>query len=143
METKTLIASDLLKIKAVFLRPEEPFTWASGIKSPIYCDNRLTLTAPEVRTDVENALAVIAASILLASGITLSDGRCLLPAMGFSGIATGSRTISIRCEIPEVRQAPADIEACGQEQCQPKPCNEIGMRGKHTGRRVRIRQVRA
>ena len=57
METKTLIASDLLKIKAVFLCPEEPFTWASGIKSPIYCDNRLTLTAPEVRTDVENALA--------------------------------------------------------------------------------------
>ena len=59
METKTLIASDLLKIKAVFLRPEEPFTWASGIKSPIYCDNRLTLTAPEVRTDVENALAAL------------------------------------------------------------------------------------
>lgn len=52
-----LIAKDLLKIKAVFLRPEEPFTWASGIKSPIYCDNRLTLTAPEVRTDVENGLA--------------------------------------------------------------------------------------
>ena len=52
METKTLIASDLLKIKAVFLRPEEPFTWASGIKSPNYCDNRLTITAPEVRTDV-------------------------------------------------------------------------------------------
>lgn len=53
----TLIAKDLLKIKAVFFRPEEPFTWASGIKSPIYCDNRLTLTAPEVRSDVENALA--------------------------------------------------------------------------------------
>ena len=52
-----VIAKDLLKIKAVFLRPEEPFTWASGIKSPIYCDNRLTLTAPEVRLDVENALA--------------------------------------------------------------------------------------
>ncbi len=52
-----LIAKDLLKIKAVFLRPEEPFTWASGIKSPIYCDNRLTLTAPEVRTDVEESLA--------------------------------------------------------------------------------------
>ena len=51
------IAKDLLKIKAVFFRPEEPFTWASGIKSPIYCDNRLTLTSPEVRTDVENALA--------------------------------------------------------------------------------------
>ena len=59
METKKLIASDLLKIKAVFLRPEEQFTWASGIKSPIYCDNRLTLTAPEVRTDVENALAAL------------------------------------------------------------------------------------
>ena len=54
-----LIASDLLKIKAVFLRPEEPFTWASGIKSPIYCDNRLTLTDVAVRTDVENGLAQI------------------------------------------------------------------------------------
>ena len=51
------IAQDLLKIRAVFLRPEEPFTWASGIKSPVYCDNRLTLTAPEVRCHVENALA--------------------------------------------------------------------------------------
>lgn len=57
MELKTLIAKDLLKIKAVFFRPEEPFTWASGIKSPVYCDNRLTLTAPRVRTDVENGLA--------------------------------------------------------------------------------------
>ena len=54
---RRLIAEDLLRIKAVFLRPEEPFTWASGIKSPIYCDNRLTLTAPEVRTDVEESLA--------------------------------------------------------------------------------------
>lgn len=54
---KHLIAKDLLSIGAVFLRPEDPFTWASGIKSPIYCDNRLTLTAPEVRTHVENALA--------------------------------------------------------------------------------------
>lgn len=53
---ETLIAKDLLKIKAVFFRPEEPFTWASGIKSPVYCDNRLTLTAPEVRDDVENGL---------------------------------------------------------------------------------------
>ena len=51
-----LIARDLLSIKAVFLRPEQPFTWASGIKSPIYCDNRLTLTAPMVRTDVETGL---------------------------------------------------------------------------------------
>lgn len=55
MEKK--IAKDLLKIKAVFFRPDEPFTWASGIKSPIYCDNRLTLTAPEVRLDVEQGLA--------------------------------------------------------------------------------------
>ena len=53
------IAKDLLSIKAVFLRPEEPFTWASGIKSPIYCDNRLTLTAPEVRDDIENGLAAL------------------------------------------------------------------------------------
>ncbi|MBQ3428769.1 MAG: orotate phosphoribosyltransferase [Mogibacterium sp.] len=54
---KRLIAEDLLRIGAVFLRPEDPFTWASGIKSPIYCDNRLTLTAPDVRTDVEESLA--------------------------------------------------------------------------------------
>lgn len=59
MELKKLIAKDLLKIKAVFFRPEEPFTWASGIKSPVYCDNRLTLTAPEVRNDVENGLATL------------------------------------------------------------------------------------
>ena len=56
---KVQIAKDLLKIKAVFFRPEEPFTWASGIKSPVYCDNRLTLTAPEVRNDVENGLAEV------------------------------------------------------------------------------------
>ena len=54
---KERIAKDLLKIHAVFLRPEEPFTWASGIKSPIYCDNRLTLSAPEVRNDIENGLS--------------------------------------------------------------------------------------
>ena len=52
-----LIAKDLLSIRAVFFRPEEPFTWASGIKSPVYCDNRLTLTSVNVRNDVENALA--------------------------------------------------------------------------------------
>ncbi|MBQ3867404.1 MAG: orotate phosphoribosyltransferase [Clostridia bacterium] len=52
-----MIAADLLNIHAVFLRPNEPFTWASGIKSPIYCDNRLTLTAPEVRLHVERGLA--------------------------------------------------------------------------------------
>ena len=57
METK--IAKDLLSIEAIFLRPDEPFTWASGIKSPIYCDNRLTLTAPIVRNDVEEGLANI------------------------------------------------------------------------------------
>ena len=56
---KELIARDLLSIKAVFFRPDEPFTWASGIKSPVYCDNRLTLTAPKVRNDVENALAAV------------------------------------------------------------------------------------
>ena len=54
---KTPIAKDLLKIKAVFFRPEEPFTWASGIKSPVYCDNRLTLSDVQVRGDVENGLA--------------------------------------------------------------------------------------
>ena len=58
-ELNRKIAQDLLKIKAVFFRPEEPFTWASGIKSPVYCDNRLTLTAPEVRTDVEEGLVQV------------------------------------------------------------------------------------
>jgi orotate phosphoribosyltransferase len=57
--TQRQIASDLLSIKAVFFRPDEPFTWASGIKSPIYCDNRLTLTAPEVRGHVEEGLAAL------------------------------------------------------------------------------------
>lgn len=56
-EIQIQIAKDLLSIKAVFFRPDEPFTWASGIKSPVYCDNRLTLAYPEVRTHVEEALA--------------------------------------------------------------------------------------
>ena len=51
------VAKGLLSIKAVFFRPDEPFTWASGIKSPVYCDNRLTLTAPDVRTLIENSIA--------------------------------------------------------------------------------------
>ena len=57
MSIERTIAHDLLSIGAVFLRPDQPFTWASGIKSPIYCDNRLTLTAPEVRIHVEEGLA--------------------------------------------------------------------------------------
>ncbi len=57
--TPEKIAKDLLSIKAVFLKPDDPFTWASGIKSPIYCDNRLTLSAPEVRINVESGLAAI------------------------------------------------------------------------------------
>lgn len=57
MATERSIASALLSIKAVFLRPDDPFTWASGIKSPIYCDNRLTLSAPAVRDQIENGLA--------------------------------------------------------------------------------------
>ncbi len=56
---KTLIAKDLLSIRAVFFRPEEPFIWASGIKSPVYCDNRLTLSDVKVRTDVEEGLATL------------------------------------------------------------------------------------
>ena len=59
MELSQLIARDLLSIKAVFFRPDEPFTWASGIKSPVYCDNRLTLTSPEVRNDVEAGLVML------------------------------------------------------------------------------------
>lgn len=58
-EIEKKIAKDLLSIKAVFFRPEEPFIWASGIKSPVYCDNRLTLTAPGVRLDIEEGLAEV------------------------------------------------------------------------------------
>ena len=58
-EWERKIAEDLLSIKAVFFRPDEPFTWASGIKSPVYCDNRLTLSAPAVREDVEQGLAAL------------------------------------------------------------------------------------
>ena len=68
---KKTIAEDLLKIKAVFLRPNEPFTWASGIKSPIYCDNRLTLSDTQVRNDVENGLAA-----LIKERISLGVIRC-------------------------------------------------------------------
>ena len=57
--SKEQIAEDLLKIRAVFFRPDEPFIWASGIKSPVYCDNRLTLSDPAVRTDVEEGLAEV------------------------------------------------------------------------------------
>ena len=57
MSVAETIAHDLLSIHAVFFRPDEPFLWASGIKSPVYCDNRLTLTAPSVRNDVERGLA--------------------------------------------------------------------------------------
>ena len=56
MNREVQIARDLLRIRAVFFRPEDPFTWASGIKSPVYCDNRLTLTEPDVRTEVEYSL---------------------------------------------------------------------------------------
>lgn len=62
MATERSIASALLSIKAVFLRPDDPFTWASGIKSPIYCDNRLTLSAPAVRDQIENGLAELVRS---------------------------------------------------------------------------------
>ena len=68
---KELIAKDLLDIKAVFLRPNEPFTWASGIKSPIYCDNRLTLSYPNVRKDIENGLAKLIKD-------NFSDANCLM-----------------------------------------------------------------
>ncbi len=59
MNISRKVAKELLKIEAVFLKPDDPFTWASGIKSPIYCDNRLTLTAPETRTVIEESMAQV------------------------------------------------------------------------------------
>ena len=75
------IAKGLLSIGAVFLRPEQPFTWASGIKSPIYCDNRLILTAPEVRKKVEAAIAeTVKANPPACEALTvfLSAGSCFV-----------------------------------------------------------------
>ena len=74
------IAKDLLSIGAVFLRPEQPFTWASGIKSPIYCDNRLTLTAPVVRGHVEAGLAEIVRTMPLDRIVLETDCPYLTPA---------------------------------------------------------------
>ena len=73
------IASSLLSIGAVFLRPEQPFTWASGIKSPVYCDNRLTLTAPEVRNDVEEALLLGDRILVMENGNIKADMPVNLP----------------------------------------------------------------
>ena len=100
MELKELIAKDLLKIKAVFFRPEEPFTWASGIKSPVYCDNRLTLTAPEVRTDVEKGLAKLVkeyypeAEVLMGTstaGIAHAAITAHLPDMPMGYVRSGAK----------------------------------------------------
>lgn len=84
---KKLIAKDLLDIKAVFLRPNEPFTWASGIKSPIYCDNRLTLSYPKVRKDVENGLAKLIQE-------NFPDAQCLM-GTATAGIAHAALTAEI------------------------------------------------
>ena len=76
MEKK--IAKDLLSIGAVFLRPEQPFTWASGIKSPIYCDNRLTLTAPVVRGHVEAGLAeIVRQKVVVIEDLISTGGSCI------------------------------------------------------------------
>ena len=76
-------ARGLLEISAVYLRPDEPFTWASGIKSPIYCDNRLTLTAPAVRTVIEEGLCGLLRThypdceVLMGTSCLLYTSRCV------------------------------------------------------------------
>jgi orotate phosphoribosyltransferase len=87
MTAKEQIAKDLLNIKAVFLKPDDPFTWASGIKSPIYCDNRLTLSYPEVRNHVENALADLIRQ-------NYPDAQCLM-GTSTAGIAHAALTADI------------------------------------------------
>lgn len=88
---KELIAKDLLDIKAVFLRPNEPFTWASGIKSPIYCDNRLTLSYPKVRKDIETGLAKLIKE-------NFPEAECLM-GTATAGIAHAALTAEI-LELP-------------------------------------------
>ncbi|MCD7839770.1 MAG: orotate phosphoribosyltransferase [Erysipelotrichaceae bacterium] len=81
------IAKDLLDIKAVFLRPNDPFTWASGIKSPIYCDNRLTLSYPNVRNDIEQGLAKLIK-------VEYPEAECLM-GTATAGIAHAALTADI------------------------------------------------
>ena len=107
MDLKTKIAKDLLKIKAVFFRPEEPFTWASGIKSPVYCDNRLTLSDKDVRTDVEEGLAELIRE-------NYPDAEALM-GTSTAGIAHAAITAHI---IRFIRRPPFFVY-CGAEQLPP------------------------
>ena len=88
-EISTTVARDLLKIRAVFFRPEEPFTWASGIKSPVYCDNRLTLTDVPVRTEVENALAEVIRSEYPAAEVLMGTSTAGLAHAAIAGHLLG------------------------------------------------------
>ena len=103
------IAKDLLSIGAVFLRPEQPFTWASGIKSPIYCDNRLTLTAPEVRKHVEAGLAEIVRTMPLDRIVLETDCPYLAPVPN-----RGKRNSSLN--LPYVAEKLAEIKKCTPEE---------------------------
>ena len=103
------IAKDLLSIGAVFLRPEQPFTWASGIKSPIYCDNRLTLTAPVVRGHVEAGLAEIVRTMPLDRIVLETDCPYLAPVPN-----RGKRNSSLN--LPYVAEKLAEIKKCTPEE---------------------------
>jgi len=105
------IAKDLLSIGAVFLRPEQPFTWASGIKSPIYCDNRLTLTAPEVRKHVEAGLAEIVRTMPLDRIVLETDCPYLTPAP-YRGQRNESAYVRLVCDkIAELKGLAAETVA--------------------------------
>ena len=105
------IAKDLLSIGAVFLRPEQPFTWASGIKSPIYCDNRLTLTAPEVRKHVEAGLAEIVRTMPLDRIVLETDCPYLTPAP-YRGQRNESAYVRLICDkIAELKGLAAETVA--------------------------------
>ena len=88
-EIQRAVAHDLLSIGAVFLRPEEPFLWASGIRSPIYCDNRLTLTAPDVRTRIETALAALIRERYPAAQVLMGTSTAGIPHAAIVGHLTG------------------------------------------------------
>lgn len=86
---RTEIAKGLLEIEAVFLRPDEPFTWASGIKSPIYCDNRLILTAPEIRNKVEQAIADVVKSDYPAAEVLMGTSTAGIAHAAIAGHILG------------------------------------------------------
>ena len=111
MTLKEQIARDLLSIKAVFFRPDEPFTWASGIKSPVYCDNRLTLTAPEVRNHVENGLVSVVREYYPQAEVLMGTSTAGIAHAAITAHIMGIPMGYVRSEIDRIEGKIDELEA--------------------------------